>query len=238
MDAKLSRDMGSPPTKRPYKNLVGSLLYATITRPDVSTAVSELARYMAEPQEAHYNAAIRVLRYLYTTKSRKLIFVQKRHHTQGQELTAFTDSTWNTCPDTSRSRGGHILLLWGSPILWVSKLQTITALSSCEAEYVQACLPARDVVWIRRVLREILLPQQAATTMYIDNQSAMKLAKHLMTKPASRHILLRYHWLRDQVRDGRLKLEYVNTDDNLADPFTKVLPKFKYQKFVDIWLTA
>ena len=73
---------------------------------------------------------------------------------------------------------------------------------------------------------------------YIDNQSAMKLAKHLMTKPASRHILLRYHWLRDQVRDGRLKLEYVNTDDNLADPFTKVLPKFKYQKFVDIWLTA
>ena len=238
VDAKLSRDMGSPPTKRPYKNLVGSLLYATITRPDVSTAISKLARYMAEPQEAHYNAAIRVLRYLYTTKSRKLIFVQKRHHTQGQELTAFTDSTWNTCPDTSRSRGGHILLLWGSPILWVSKLQTITALSSCEAEYVQACLAARDVVWIRRVLREILLPQQAATTMYIDNQSAMKLAKHLMTKPASRHILLRYHWLRDQVRDGRLKLEYVNTDDNLADPFTKVLPKFKYQKFVDIWLTA
>jgi len=193
VDAKLSRDMGSPPTKRPYKNLVGSLLYATITRPDVSTAISKLARYMAEPQEAHYNAAIRVLRYLYTTKSRKLIFVQKRHHTQGQELTAFTDSTWNTCPDTSRSRGGHILLLWGSPILWVSKLQTITALSSCEAEYVQACLAARDVVWIRRVLREIFLPQQAATTMYIDNQSAMKLAKHLMTKPASRHILLRYH---------------------------------------------
>ena len=100
------------------------------------------------------------------------------------------------------------------------------------------CLDARDVVWIRRVLREILLPQQVATTMYIDNQSAMKLAKHLMTKPASRHILLRYHWLRDQVCDGRLKLEYVNTDDNLADPFTKVLPKFKYQKFVDIWLTA
>ena len=68
--------------------------------------------------------------------------------------------------------------------------------------------------------------------MYIDNQSAMKLAKHLMTKPASRHILLRYHWLRDQVRDGRLKLEYVNTDDNLADPFTKVLPKFKIRNLL------
>ena len=66
VDSKLGKDMGSPPTKRPYKSLVGSLLYATITRPDISTAVSKLARYMSAPQEAHYNAAVRVLRYLYT----------------------------------------------------------------------------------------------------------------------------------------------------------------------------
>ena len=76
------------------------------------------------------------------------------------------------------------------------------------------------------------------TQLYIDNQSAMKLAKHLMTKPASRHILLRYHWLREQVREKILKLSYVRTDDNLADPFTKVLPKFKFQKFVNTWLKA
>ena len=194
---------------------------------------------MSAPQEAHYNAAVRVLRYLYTTKSYKLVFARKsglKH--RGQELTAFTDSTWNTCPDTSKSRGGHVLLLWGSPILWVSKLQTITALSSCEAEYVQACLAARDVVWVRRILKDLLLPQQLPTQLYIDNQSAMKLAKHLMTKPASRHILLRYHWLREQVREKILKLSYVRTDDNLADPFTKVLPKFKFQKFVNTWLKA
>ena len=66
----------------------------------------------------------------------------------------------------------------------------------------------------------------------------MKLAKHLMTKPASRHILLRYHWLREQVRDNKLKLGYVQSDSNLADPFTKVLPKFKFQKFFDTWLKS
>ena len=94
------------------------------------------------------------------------------------------------------------------------------------------------MVWVRRILKDLLLPQQLPTQLYIDNQSAMKLAKHLMTKPASRHILLRYHWLREQVREKILKLAYVKTDDNLADPFTKVLPKFKFQKFVNTWLKA
>ena len=125
---------------------------------------------MSAPQEAHYNAAVRVLRYLYTTKSYKLVFARKsgfKH--QGQELTAFTDSTWNTCPDTSKSRGGHVLLLWGSPILWVSKLQTITALSSCEAEYVQACLAARDVVWVRRILKDLFLHTRRSCTNSLCN---------------------------------------------------------------------
>lgn len=222
---KLRQDMGSPPTKRNYRALIGCLLYVVITRPDVATIISQLSRYLQSPQEAHYKAALRVLRFLYSTRNRSLHYVDHLL-AAGFELVAFSDSTWNSNIDNSRSRSGYAIFFNGCLIAWKSTLQTIVTLSSCEAEYVALNLTARETVWLRRLLAELLFPQKQ-TAVYVDNQSAIALTKHKMVKPRTKHIALRYHWIKEQVAGGVLRVQYINTNDNVADFLTKVLSQEK-----------
>ena len=126
--------MGSPPTNKPYRSLIGSLIYSTLTRPDITVIISQLSSVLDKPQEAHWNAGIRVLRYLYTTKNKSLDYKPENKLTQNDVL-GFTDSTWNT-EEKSRSRTGYICLFNGCAISWKSKAQRNVARSSCEAEYI------------------------------------------------------------------------------------------------------
>ena len=217
--------MGSPPAKGDYRALIGCLLYVVITRPDVATIISQLSRYLQAPQEAHYRAALRVLRFLFSTKTKSLYYYD-HCLVLGLELVAYSDSTWNSNPDNSRSRSGYVIFFNGCFIEWKSTLQTLVTLSSCEAEYVALNLTAREVLWLRRLLAELGLEQQP-TIILVDNQSTIALTKHKMVKPRTKHIALRYHWIKEQVAEGAVCVKYISTVDNVADFLTKVMSQEK-----------
>ena len=127
--------MGSPPTNKPHRNLIGSLTCATLTRPDVAVTMSQLSSVIENPQEAHWKTGIRVLRHLYTTRNKSLDFKSENKLTQNDVL-GFIDSTWNI-EEKSRSRTGYICFFNGHAISWKSKVQRNVTRSSCEAESTQ-----------------------------------------------------------------------------------------------------
>ena len=230
-DHVLTRDMCGSKTgviNKPYRNLVGALLYATITRPDIQVSVSILAQFSEDPGIAHWNAAIRVLRYLKATLDLCLDFKPTKCP-KGQELIAYVDASFDSCIITSRSRTGYFLSFCGCIITWRSSLQPIVALSTCEAEYVAMSRAAQDVVCMRRVLRDLGFAQ-SATQMFGDNSAALKLADNDMVRPRTRHIRRRYHYIREQVTAGLIVAVKIAGTENPADFLTKVLGKRLFDK--------
>jgi hypothetical protein len=126
---------------------------------------------------------------------------------------------------------GYVFRLFDSPISWSSKKQTVVALSTCEAEYISACHAACQGVWLQSLLMEIKLNKNEEFELLIDNKSAINLAKNPIAHGRSKHIETKYHFLRDQVCKGKLKLTHCKTEVQVADIFTKPL---KIERFKDL----
>ena len=230
-DVKITKDMGSPPTNKPYRSLIGSLIYATLTRPDIAVIISQLSSVLENPQEAHWNAGIRVLRYLYTTRNKSLDYKPENKLTQNDVL-GFTDSTWNT-EEKSRSRTGYICFFNGCAISWKSKAQRNVARSSCEAEYIALNEGGAEIIWLRKILTELELQDpEKSTLIWVDNEPAIALANHKMIKHRTKHIALKYDWIREQIEEGQITVKHKSTKENVADLFTKILPRPANEKFL------
>jgi hypothetical protein len=217
-----------------YRNVVGSLQYiATCTRPDIAHAVSALATHCNNPQIEHLKAVARVLRYLRGTTNVGLIYSGKELTvTKGREvvfddkpmLEMFSDSDWAGNSNHSRSTTGIVAKLAGGPVTWKSKLQTIIALSSTEAEYIAAAEAGRETLWLRNLLEALGCKQVAPTPLLIDNQNAILMVEGKEGNLERRkHIQLRFHWIKQQQLCGNIIATKVPTDLNEADPFTKGL---------------
>ena len=204
----------------PYQSVVGALLYLAInTRPDIAYAVNSLARFNSCPTYQACKAAIRVLCYVRETSSLGLNFCS-----DNLDLTCLSDSDWAGDIDTRRSTTGYVVFAAGAPIAWCSKLQTTVAISSMEAEYMAAFFAVQEVVWLRGVLIEMDLDYSQPVPLLIDNQSAIRLAKNPMYHKRSKHIEIKWHWLREKVAERNVvELVYVKSVDNTADIFTKAL---------------
>ncbi|KAL4325065.1 hypothetical protein GQ457_11G028180 [Hibiscus cannabinus] len=148
-----------------YRSLVGSLLYLTISRPDILQATSLLSRFMQSPSKVHYGAAKRVLRYLKETCSYGLWYSNSGNF----KLLGFSDSDWAGSVDDRKSTIGYLFMLGSNVISWFSKKQPSTALSSSEAEYMAITSAACQAVWLRRILADMKQHQKEATTIFCDN---------------------------------------------------------------------
>ena len=148
----------------------------------------------------------------------------------------YTDSTWNSDKDTSRSRTGYAITFNDCLVSWKSKLQPMVTLSSTEAEYVALTDAAKEGLWLRRLLEELRFKPNV-TPIFIDNQSTMALAKHKMLKPRTKHISMRYHWIRELLAEGQFTLKYISTHNNLADLLTKVIGKAKADQLLQKLMT-
>ncbi|KAM7520343.1 hypothetical protein LguiB_019305 [Lonicera macranthoides] len=202
-----------------YKQIVGSLMYLTTTRPDIMHAVSLISRYMESPKEMHLLAAKRIFRYLEGTKEFG-IFYKKGEKT---DLFGFTDSDYAGDQDDRKSTSGYIFMLGSGAISWSSKKQAIVTLSTTEAEFVAATACACQAVWLRKILKEIHFKQEGATAIYCDNVSAIKLSKNPVLHGRSKHIDVRFHFLRDLTNDGIIDVFYCKSEDQIADIMTKPL---------------
>lgn len=234
---KLSKAM-SPQTpdekeaaaKLPYMAVVGSTLYAALaTRPDIAHAVNEVCRYMSCFGEKHWNAAKQVLRYLKGSLDQHLVYKPETSLDNTIRIQAFSDSDWAGDLDDRKSITGFIIKIDGCTVSWASKKQSIVSMSSAEAEYIALAETAKEVLWIKNFLTE-LTGQALHCTIFGDNQASHAIAMMPVSNDRSKHIDTRFHFIRDCVRRNEFELQWISTEYQLADIFTKALQKIKFAK--------
>ncbi|KAL5731634.1 hypothetical protein ACHQM5_004343 [Ranunculus cassubicifolius] len=208
-----------------YISLIGSLLYLTATRPDIMYATSLLSRFMQDPSEIHYGAAKRILRYLQGTLEYGIWY----QPISDPRLYGYTDSDWAGSVDDMKSTSGHAFTIGSGIFSWGSKKQDTVTQSSAEAEYVAAASAASQATWLRRILKDMGERQIGATKLLCDNKSAIAMAKNPVFHNRTRHIAIKHHFLREKSEAGKIELVYCNTDEQVADIFTKALPRPKFE---------
>lgn len=226
--------------KQIYQSIVGALLYAALgTRPDIAFAVSALSRHCAHPISSNLTAARRVLQYLYTTRSFKLLYSASDN--SGALLNGFCNADWASSVIDRRSISGFVFRFGNSLITWKLKRQTMVALSTAEAELIACSEASREAMWLKRLLHELVsgtsidLPGFSdPINLFCNNQSALKSIAMGTTNPSSRnkHIDIKHYHARDMKEFGFITFSYVNTVDNLADVFTKGLPVKRHQELM------
>ncbi|XP_061376199.1 uncharacterized mitochondrial protein AtMg00810-like [Gastrolobium bilobum] len=208
-----------------YRSLVGSLRYLTCTRPDLCLSVGIISRFMEDPRYTHWKAAKRILRYVKGTISQGLHYSKSDKY----KLTGYSDSDWCRDVDDRKSTAGYVFFMGNTAFTWVSKKEPIVTLSTCEAEYVAASWCVCHAIWLRNLLSKLEQGQVGATEIQVDNKSAVELAKNPVNHERSKHIDVRFHFIRDQVKEGKVELTHVASRDQVGDIFTKPLPTLLFE---------
>jgi len=215
-----------------YQQITGALLFASTTvRLDLAHAVNMLARRMSVPRVCDMKAARRVLRYLRGTIALGLLFRYAPDPLR-PNLSAFADADWAGDEVGRRSTSGYVVLYNGAPIAWHSGLQSIVALSTCESEYIALAECAREISYLRTVLAFLRREESNPTTIFEDNQGTIHLVENPVHHKRSKHIEVRFHYIRLAQQTGIVKVTKVHTDDNRADIFTKSTPAMVFRRHV------
>ena len=203
-----------------YIQLVGSLIYLTVTRPNVSYAIHVVSQFMAAPRSPHYAVVLRILRYLKGTIFDGLHFSSYSSLT----LKAYSDVDWAGDPTDRRSTTGYCFLLGDSLISWRSKKQTVVARFSNETEYRALATTTAELIWLRWLLQDLGVDCSTATKLHCDNRSAIQIAHNDVLHERTKHIEIDCHFIRHHLLQGTLTLQSISSQDQLADIFTKPLP--------------
>ncbi|KAD1540679.1 hypothetical protein E3N88_42653 [Mikania micrantha] len=209
-----------------FKSLVGSLMYLTVTRPDLMYAVCFISRFMADPREEHMQVSKRILRYVKATHDFGLVYERN----MGSRLQVYTDSDYARDFEDRKSTSGYVCILSGAAISWSSRKQDIVTLSSTEAEYVAATSCACHSVWLKGLLEEIGGEPLGAIVIQCDNNSAIKLSKNPVLHRRTKHIEVRFHYLRELVNEEKIQLVFCSTNDQVADVLTKPVKLEVFEK--------
>jgi hypothetical protein len=224
-------------SKIPYKSLIGALQYIALsTRPDIAYAVNQLSRFLSDPGNQHWLGGKRVLRYLKGTAKMSLLY-KDYDKTQSTKIEAFCDADWAGDLDDRKSTTGIIVKLNGCPVLWLSKKQSTVALSTAEAEYIAIATVAQEVIWINQYLTELGMKDPETPILRSDNQAAIQITNNDTLHSRTKHIDIRYHFIRQVVKQGGVKLTYINTKEQEADINTKGLTVSTYKHLRDKLLT-
>ena len=219
--------------EKPYKELVGSLMYlTTCTRPDIAQAVGKLCRFMSNPGMQHWTAAKHVLRYIKNTRTLGLTFSS----TTGKEplLHGYADADYAGCTDSRKSTTGYVFFLDASIITWASNLQPVTATSSTYAEYIALATASQECMHLRELLKELGVRVDGPTTIKEDNQGTIFLAENPTFHKRSKHIDVRFHYIRECIENGNVHVTYCATTEMVADLLTKPLPPATFEKLREV----
>jgi Reverse transcriptase (RNA-dependent DNA polymerase) len=221
---ELSAEMKS----KPFRQVVGTLMYLMIgSRPDLAFAITNVSTYMSNYDREHWEAVKRVLRYVKGTKSHRL-----EYGGDSVKLSAYTDSDYAGDVAERKSTSGYVTFVGNCAVTWSSRKQRIIATSTAEAEYIALAHCAREVLFLRQFLKELGHPQQA-TVIREDNQACIKIAENPAHHARTKHIDVRYHFIRERIELEQITLEYVESKENIADIFTKGLERDIYHRHRD-----
>ncbi|KAM1959838.1 hypothetical protein ACFX15_005064 [Malus domestica] len=211
----------------PYANLVGSLMYAMVcSRPDIAHAVGMVSRYMHNPGKEHWHAAKWILRYLHGTRDVGLCF-ERDDSGIGHFAVGYVDSDYAGDLDGRKSTTGYVFTMAKGPVCWRSILQSSVALSTTEAEYMAVAEAIKEAIWIHGLIRDLGVDQKQVE-VHCDSQSAIYLAKYQVHHARTKHIDVRYHFVREIVGEGEIILQKIPTKDNPTDMLTKVVGVAKF----------
>ena len=213
---------------REYQTVMGSLQYLLFTRPDIAYSVNKLSQFMHKPTDLHWQAAKRVLRYLAGTISHG-IFLSTN---SPLSLHAFSDAEWAGDVDDFVSTNAYIVYLGTAPIAWTSKKQHSVARSSTEAEYRSVANTAAEIIWVFSLLTELGLFLTSTLTIYCDNVGATYLSANPIFHSRMKHLALDFHFVRQNVQSGALRVAHISTHDQLADALTKPLPRIRFNELI------
>ena len=221
-------------TNQPFRSLIGCIMYIMVcTRPDMTVPVSLLGQFTANPGSQHWAAAKRVVRYLKGTTDLSLAFQPSSDFQPSNMITAYSDSDWGKDPTDRKSFSGYVLFVGSALISWKCRKQTAVALSTAEAEYMALALIATEVIWMRNLLSEIGFTQQGPSIIHCYNRAAIHMATNDVIGPKSKHISIKFHFIKQAIANEEILLKCVPTNDNLADFMTKPLTGQKFLKFRD-----
>ncbi|KAK9677104.1 hypothetical protein RND81_11G121500 [Saponaria officinalis] len=202
-----------------YRRLVGRLVYLTITRPDLVYAVHILSQFVNEPRKEHWEATLRVVRYIKRNPDKGITF--KRN--SDLQLKGFCDSDYASCPLTRRSLSGFFVSLGESPISWRAKKQVTVAKSTAEAEYRAMREATSELIWIKAFLASLGIFHKEPMLLYCDNQAAIHIAKHPVFHDRTKHMEVDCHFVRQHLVSNVINMFHVRSKEQIADLFTKAL---------------
>ena len=231
MKLKLLKDGSTPSVDATeYRSLIGSLRYLCNSRPDLAYPVGYLSRFMEAPRQEHLTAVKRVLRYVAGTLSWGLHYHPGKKDGGKPVLVGYSDSDLAGDVNDRKSTSGLIFFLAGGPVAWQSAKQKVVALSSCEAEYIAAAAAACEAVWLARLLAELVGGPVLAPKLKVDNKSAIALMKNPVHHDRSKHIDVKFHFIRECCDRRLINVEFVGTELQLGDMLTKALGRTRFQE--------
>ena len=181
---------------------------------------------MSSPTESHWFAAKRILRYLKGTTELGIYYKKG----ENAKIVAYYDSDFAGDIDDRRSTSRFVFLFGSGAVSWSSKKQPVVTLSTTEAEYIAAAYCACQCIWIQRVLEKLSLEEQKNTLILCDDNSTIKLSKNPVFHGRSKHIDIKFHFLRDLVKEGTIKLSYCSSQTQVVDIMTKPLKLEQFSK--------
>ncbi|RVW51219.1 Retrovirus-related Pol polyprotein from transposon TNT 1-94 [Vitis vinifera] len=202
-----------------YRRLIGKLNYLTITRPDISFPISVVSQFLQSPCDSHWDAIIRILRYIKSTPGQGVLYENKGH----TQVVGYIDADWVGSPIDRRSTSGYCVFIGGNLISWKSKKQDVVARSSAEAEYRAMALATCELVWLKHLLRELRFGKDKQMKLIYDNQAALHIASNSVFHERTKHIEVDCHFIREKIASRCVATSFVNSNDQLADIFTKSL---------------
>ena len=210
-----------------YQSAVGCLLYLSVkTRPDITFAVHNVAKYSAKPTIQHWKAVKRIFRYLKGTENFGIMY--KDEGPSG--FIGYSDADWGGDIDNRRSTSGYSFHLSGGVVSYSSRKQSCVALSTAEAEYMALASATQEAVWLRKLATDLHLDTKGPMLIYEDNQATIVMSKDPQYHGRSKHIDIKFHYVRDQCNDNVIQLKYCPTNDMIADIFTKGLSQDKFKR--------
>jgi hypothetical protein len=216
-------------TKNPYCSAIGSLMYASVsTRPDIAYAVNALAQFNNEPKVIHWEAVLRIAKYLSNTIDYKL-----RLGGNKISVAIYTDADWAGDKSDAKSVSGGVTCLGEGTVDWLSRKQKTVALSSMEAEFNAAVHAVQNALWIKQLLSELNQPVKGAVPVLEDNEATIDYCRNGGNSHRARHFNIKYKFVQDHVEKGNVELEWIDSKYQLADMLTKSLSVGPFGVFRD-----
>ena len=222
-NSKLKKNTGDAVSQLQYSQVIGSLMYLmNTTRPDIAYSVSRLSRYTSNPTKDHWEALVRVLRYL------KYTITYGLHYTRYPPvLEGYSDGNWISDNIETKSTSGYVFTLGGATVSWRSSKQTCIARSTMKSEFIALDKAAEEVEWLRNFLEDVPVWPKPVTAICIhcDSMPTQGRSKSNIYNSKSRHIRRRHNTIKQLLSSGVILIQYIKSKENLADPLTKGLPR-------------